>query len=82
MTKPQRLIDVGAPAPGGRTSPILEEGSEEFEVLAQEVEEQGICYFNSVAYDQGSFVCSGSGEQLRCDRGVWVMEGGCDRGNP
>lgn len=82
MERVQRLIDVGAPSADARTSPILEESDEDFAMLAQGVEEQGICYFNGIAYGNGSFVCSGSGEQLRCEKGVWIREGGCDRGNP
>ena len=82
MIKPVQLKDVGAPDLEARTSPIMEEGDEEFEVLAQAFEEQACCYFNNVAYDHGSFVCSGSGEQLRCEKGIWVREGGCDSSNP
>lgn len=82
MNKPQRQVDVGSQAPEARTSPILEEGDEEFEVLAQEVEQQGQCYFNNVSYGHGTFVCSGSSEQLRCEKGIWVREGSCDSTNP
>lgn len=73
---------VGAPDPELRNSPIMEETDEEFEVLAQEAIEQSFCYFNGVAYPDGQFVCSGSGEMLRCQRGVWVSEGSCDPDNP
>lgn len=82
MTETQRQIDVGSPDPEARTSLILEEGDEDFDLLAQALEEQGVCYFNNVAYDHGSFVCSGSGEQLRCEKGIWIREGGCDSTNP
>jgi len=76
------LADVGAPSPDARNSPILEDSDEEFDLLMQAQEEQAYCYFNNVAYDNGSFVCSGSGEQLRCERGMWIREGGCDSTNP
>ncbi|MEJ2361617.1 MAG: DUF1496 domain-containing protein [Gammaproteobacteria bacterium] len=73
---------VGAPNPDLKTSPILDEEDEEYEVLAQEVEEKPICYFNNVTYSDGSFICSGSGVLLKCQRGLWLREGGCDPDNP
>ncbi|OGT22317.1 MAG: hypothetical protein A2V90_00905 [Gammaproteobacteria bacterium RBG_16_57_12] len=82
MIKPVHLHNVGSPDPEAKTSPILEETDEDFEVLEQEVEEQGICYFNNVVYEDGSYVCSGSGELLHCEQGVWVRSGGCDPDNP
>lgn len=82
MNKPVGLMDVGAPSPEARTSPIMEESDEELAVLAQLQEEGGFCYFNNLSYADGSYVCSGSSEQLRCDKGVWIREGGCDADNP
>ncbi len=73
---------VGAPDPELRTSPILEETDEDYEVLAQETEDSRTCYFNNVAFGDGDYVCSGSGELLRCEKGLWVREGGCDPDNP
>lgn len=67
MIRPQRLGDVGAPDLEARNSPIMEEGDEEFELLALGLEERACCYFNNVAYDHGAFVCSDSGEQLGCE---------------
>lgn len=78
----QQLHNLGAPDPEAITSPIMEETDEQFDELAQEIEEQAICYFNNVAYDNGSFGSSGSGEMLRCEKGIWVREGGCDPDNP
>jgi len=75
-------LSVGAPDPELKTSPILDEEDEEFDVLAQEQEDQPVCYFNNVAYANGSFVCSGSGTLLKCQRGIWLLEGGCDPDNP
>lgn len=80
--KNQQLQNLGAPDPEAKTSPIMEETDEKFDELAQELEELAICYFNNVAYDSGSFACSGSGELLRCEKGIWVREGGCDPDNP
>jgi hypothetical protein len=82
MNQNQPINQVGAPQPEARTSPIMEETDEDFVMMAQSQEEQPCCYFNNVAYDDGNFVCSGSGELLRCEKGVWVMEGGCDPDNP
>ncbi|MEJ2060841.1 MAG: hypothetical protein P8Y64_10200 [Gammaproteobacteria bacterium] len=82
MAKQPATRSVGAPDPELRNSPIMEETDEDFEVLAQETDELPVCYFNSTAYAHGTFVCSGSGELLRCEKGVWVRSGGCDPDNP
>jgi hypothetical protein len=82
MTQKPRPPFVGSPDPTLKNSPILEESSEEFEVLEQEVDELPVCYFNGVTYEDGEFVCSGSGELLKCSKGVWIQEGGCDPDNP
>ncbi len=82
MTERSTPLRVGAPDPELRSSPIMEDTDEEFEVLAQEVQDLPVCYFNNLAYANGTFVCSGSGELLRCRRGVWVREGTCDPENP
>jgi hypothetical protein len=75
-------VDVGASDPELKTSPILEEMDEEYEVLAQEVEDHAVCWFNSASYNDGSYVCSSSRILLRCDKGIWVRKGSCDPGNP
>jgi hypothetical protein len=72
---------VGAPDPELNTSPIMEDTDEEFEVLAQEVEELPICYFNNVSYPSETYVCSGSGELLQCKQGLWFRAGTCDPEN-
>ena len=82
MTTPATHIAVGSPDPELKTSPILEESDENFDVLAQEVEELPVCYFNNTAYDDGTFVCSSSRVLLRCEKGLWVRKGGCDPDNP
>ena len=71
MTK--HIPQVGAPDPERRTSPILDDEDEE--VPTELDVETGVCYFNGVAYDLGSYVLSGS-DLLRCmERGVWVRTG-------
>jgi hypothetical protein len=66
------LPQVGAPDPELKTSPIFDEDDE----ISLDLElEEGVCYFNDLAYPIGEYVLSGS-EVLRCEgRGVWVREG-------
>lgn len=73
---------VGAQDPELKNSPIMEEDDEDFEVLPQEIDGLRVCYFNSAAYTHGDYVCSGSGELLRCENGLWVRDGSCDPDNP
>lgn len=73
---------VGDVDPELNTSPILEETDEDFEILAQEVEDLPVCYFNNVSFSTGKYVCSGSGELLQCNKGLWVRAGSCDPDNP
>lgn len=67
------FVDVGAPDPELKNSPVvdveIEEG--EFSGIDQDVE---VCYFNGVRYASGDYVCSGD-ELLRCENGVWVRSG-------
>ena len=65
MTDRSMPTYVGAPDPELRNSPIMEETDEDFEVLAQETDELPICHFNGVAFRDGDFVCSGSGELIK-----------------
>ena len=81
MNSEQITIQVGAPDPELKTSPIVEDSDESFEVLAQEVEDLPVCYFNNASYPNGKYVCSGSGELLLCNSGLWVREGTCDPEN-
>lgn len=68
----ERLIQVGAPDPERRNSPIIDD--EEDLTLDLELE-AGVCYFNDRAYAIGSYVMSGD-EVLHCEeRGVWVKKG-------
>ena len=82
MSDSLKPINVGAPDPELKTSLILEETDEEFDHLSQEVDDLPVCYFNGVAYQDGQFVCSSSGEMLKCIKGTWLREGSCDPDNP
>jgi hypothetical protein len=82
MTTPHQPHMLSAPDPELRTSPILEESDDDFEVIAQEIDEESICYYNSEAYKDGAYVCSGSIALLHCEKGLWVRKGGCDLDNP
>lgn len=74
-------VQVGAPDPELETSPIMEGLDEDYEITAQEVEDLPVCSFNNTRYENGQYVCSGSGELLHCNRGLWVREGTCDPDN-
>jgi hypothetical protein len=68
----ERLIQVGAPDPERKSSPIIDD--EEDLTLDLELE-AGACYFNDKPYPIGSYVMSGD-EVLHCEeRGVWVKKG-------
>lgn len=82
MATPSMPVSVGAPDPEAKTSPIVEEMNEDADVVTLEAEDTGVCYFNGVAYARGDLVCTGSGELLRCEQGMWVQAGSCDPDNP
>lgn len=82
MTTQHQLTVVGAPDPELKTSPILDEYGEESDALIQDVEGIPDCYFNNDIYDDRTYICSGSGERMQCQKGVWVQKGGCDPDNP
>lgn len=81
MSLAEQPIQVGAPDPELKTSPVVEETDETFDYLAQELSDEPVCYFNNTVFTDGTFVCSGS-ELLRCARGAWIREGSCDPDNP
>lgn len=81
MTDNIHVTQVGAPDPELRNSPIVEEMDEDFDIAAQSLPEEPLCYFNGQPYGDGQWVCSGA-ELLRCERGTWVQEGSCDPDNP
>ncbi len=66
------VLQVGAPDPERKSSPIFDE----YEEISLDMElEAGVCYFNDTAHAIGAYVLSGS-ELLQCDgRGVWVRKG-------
>jgi hypothetical protein len=67
------LVQVGAPDPELKTSPIFDEPDDE---RPEDLEaESAVCYFNNAEYPIGSQVLSGN-EVLSCQgRGVWVRIG-------
>jgi hypothetical protein len=81
VSERMHVPQVGAPDPDLRTSPIVAEVTEEPGDVPRDITETPLCYFNGKPYRDGGFVCSGP-ELLRCERGVWVMEGSCDPDNP
>ncbi|MBI3773346.1 MAG: hypothetical protein HY272_11685 [Gammaproteobacteria bacterium] len=81
MSERVHVIAVGAPDPELRNSPVIEDTDYEYPLLAAQMPETGVCYFNGASYGQGSEVCSGN-ERLRCEQGAWLREGSCDQDNP
>ena len=81
MASTQITTQVGAPDPELKTSPIVEDTDESYEIAAQQIESLPLCYFNNASYPNGQYVCSGSGELLHCKSGLWVREGTCDPEN-
>jgi hypothetical protein len=76
MNDTSNRVQVGAPDPELKTSPILDD--EDREDYSPEVDEgEGFCFFNDQSFALGDYICSGN-ELLRCEeRGVWVREGSC-----
>lgn len=81
MTEHLHVPAVGIPQADLRTSPILEEGDEDYGEAEMNLEPEPVCYFNGVTFQQGDYVCSGN-DLLHCDRGVWVRQGNCDADHP
>lgn len=73
MKQERPLPQVGVPDPEMKTSPIyirdaVETPDPDFEL------EEGVCYFNGLAYARGDYVLSGE-DLLRCeDPGIWVQK--------
>jgi len=78
MKHGKSAVQVGAPDPELKTSPILEEYDEDAPLMAQEFDELPVCWFNGVEYRAGAIVHSGDGAILRCEKGVWVRQGSLD----
>jgi hypothetical protein len=81
MTESKHTVDVGAPDPELNTSPIAEEGSDESEILRQEVPGEPVCYFNNKSFANGTHIKSGT-SILKCDYGIWIPAGPADTDNP
>ena len=82
MTSFRATVMVGALEPTQKSSPILGEQDEDFEVLSQEFEDLPVCFFNNVSYANSVYICSGSTTLLYRDKGIWLIKGGCDPDNP
>jgi len=72
---------VGAPDPERKNSPVAWESDEDIETLRESVEDEPVCYFNDLAYADGTVVESG-GTLLRCDRGLWLPAGPASHAKP
>jgi hypothetical protein len=72
---------LGAPDLERKNSPVAWEADEDAEALRESVPDEAACFFNDLAYDDGTVIESGS-VLLRCDRGVWVPVGSADRSKP
>lgn len=82
MTTLHKPTQVGSIDPELKTSPVIEEMDEEHAALAMEVEDMPTCYYNDSAFNDGDYVCAGTGAMLRCEKGLWVRTGSCDPDNP
>jgi Protein of unknown function (DUF1496) len=69
------LLQVGAPDPELKNSPIIDESEYDEQMASRDLElEEGVCYFNGTAYPIGACVQSGS-ELLQCTGGgVWARK--------
>jgi Protein of unknown function (DUF1496) len=65
---------VGAADLERKNSPVAWEADDDTEALREAIPDEAVCFFNDLAYDDGTVVESGS-VLLRCDRGVWVPLG-------
>ncbi|MGD9000396.1 MAG: hypothetical protein PVF75_08270 [Granulosicoccaceae bacterium] len=82
MTTQHMPTQVGSIDPELKTSPVIEEMDEEHALIGMEVEDMPTCYYNNTAFQDGDYVCAGTGAMLRCEKGVWVRKGSCDADNP
>ena len=78
MKREGHPLQVGAPDPERKTSPVLDHDSLGEDDPTSDFEpETGMCYFNGQAFRVGEYVCSGN-ELLHCEeRGIWVKKGPC-----
>lgn len=76
-----KIVDLGAQDPELKNSPVAWESEEDTDALREQSPGAAACYFNSVAYEQGAVVKSGS-TLLRCSYGLWVPVASSDADNP
>jgi hypothetical protein len=81
MASPVGTPNVGAIDPKLRTSPVVEETSEEADTARQASPGDNVCFFNGVAFEPGAFVRSGT-MILECREGLWIEIGPADPRNP
>lgn len=74
MDKTMRIVEVGAPEDGKRTSEIVDEEGVDVRVEQTIVPGAGACWFNDKEFDHDEMVYSGN-QILRCDQGKWVRSG-------
>lgn len=72
---------LGAQDPERKNSPVAWEADDDTETLRESAPEEGLCFFNDLAYAHGSVVQSGS-VLLRCDRGIWLPTGPAGEAKP
>ena len=73
--------DLGTQDPERKNSPVAWESDEDTEVLRELEPDEPVCYFNDVAYEQGTVVKSGD-TLLRCSHGLWMPLVAADPDNP
>lgn len=66
------VLQVGAPDPELRTSPIVSENDDDFLLAKQRNPGAVACYFNNIAYDNNAYVQSGT-YLLHCNYGLWLV---------
>lgn len=71
MNTSKHLVDLGAPDPDLKNSPVILDIDDEREIIETEIPEERVCYFNGESYSHGSYIKS-STIVLQCDRGAWV----------
>jgi hypothetical protein len=77
----QKPIDLGTQNPNLRNSPIAWEYLDEEEWVGPTQEEQPGCFFNGVAYPNGTVV-KADDAMLECRNGFWVPIATGDPENP
>lgn len=76
-----KTLDLGAQDPELKNSPVAWESEEDTDALRELNPGEPMCYFNDVAYEEGTVVKSGSA-LLRCSYGLWLPLASADPDNP